>query len=87
MRRTLFLMALALSSALTVADAQAGPFRRWVPIRHVYVPPQTARGVLHSHTCPRCGNVWWHDDSSFGKPQDHTCKRCGYGPVWHKSGH
>jgi hypothetical protein len=87
MRRVLVLLALTFS-AVTQADATAGPFRRWLPPpRQFPVFQQPARGVLHSHTCPRCRNIWWHDDSSFGRVADHTCPRCGYGPVWHKSGH
>ena len=85
MRRVLLVFMTLALSALPPADLTAGPFRRWLPIRQLPPVQHPARGVLHSHTCPRCHNTWWHDDSSFGRVPDHTCPKCGFGPVWNKS--
>lgn len=84
MRRVLVIVAFMFSAVLP-AESVAGPLRRRLPIRQIPPVQKPARGVLHSHTCPRCLNTWWHDDSSFGRVPDHTCPKCGYGPVWNKS--
>ncbi|MBX9678837.1 MAG: hypothetical protein K2X38_08725 [Gemmataceae bacterium] len=66
--------------------AAARPVAPPVPLAPAPLAPrQTVRptaGPQHSHRCPRCGNEWWHTESSFGNRNDHTCPACGYGPVW-----
>ncbi len=33
--------------------------------------------AMHSHECPRCGNVWEHSNWNRGNRRAHICGRCG----------